>query len=158
MTQMDAFDRKILAALQSDGRLTNAELAEAVGLSPSQCSRRRSQLETSGIIEGYTARINPAKVGIGLTSIISVTLASHDEQNAARLRALLSDLPNVQDAYALTGEMDYSIKVVCADLEALSTFINKTLLPHEAVQNVRTAIVLDTLKSSSSLPLSQLAP
>jgi len=153
MDQIDGFDRKILAALQTDGRLTNAELADAVGLSPSQCSRRRSQLEQSGIIEGYTARINPAKVGIGLTSIISVTLASHDEQNADRLRALLSGLPNVQDAYALTGEMDYSIKVVCADLEALSTFINKTVLPHEAVQNVRTAIVLDTLKSSSALPI-----
>jgi len=153
---MDRFDRKILAALQDDGRLTNAELAEVVGLSPSQCSRRRTHLEQTGVIEGYTARVSPAKVGIGLTSIISVTLASHDEKNAERLRALLSSLPEVQDAYALTGEMDYSIKVVCEDLEALSAFINKRLLPHEAVQNVRTAIVLDTLKSTSALPLSQL--
>lgn len=150
---MDGFDRKILAALQRDGRLTNGDLADTVGLSASQCSRRRSQLEKNGVIEGYAARVNPAKVGIGLTSIISVTLSHHDEQNAERLQKLLSELPNVQDAYALTGEMDYSIKVVSENLEALSTFINKTLLPHPAVQNVRTAIVLDTLKSTSALPI-----
>ena len=153
---MDQFDRSILAALQKDGRLTNTELAEVVGLSASQCSRRRTQLEQTGVIDGYAARVNPAKVGIGLTSIISVTLATHDEKNAERLRALLSSLPEVQDAFALTGEMDYSIKVVCKDLEVLSAFVNKRLLPHEAVQNVRTAIVLDTLKSTTVLPLSHL--
>ncbi len=150
---MDTFDRKILAALQKDGRLTNAELAEVVGLSASQCSRRRVSLEQTGVIRGYTAQIDAAKVGVELTSLISITLATHDEQNAAKLRALLSELPNVQDAYALTGEMDYSIKVVSENLEALSSFVNKTLLPHPAVQNVRTAIVLDTLKSTSALPL-----
>ena len=150
---MDTFDRKVLAALQKDGRLTNAELAEVVGLSASQCSRRRVSLEQTGVIRGYTAQIDAAKVGIELTSLISITLATHDEQNAAKLRALLSELPNVQDAYALTGEMDYSIKVVSENLEALSSFVNKTLLPHPAVQNVRTAIVLDTLKSTSALPL-----
>ncbi|MFD0917386.1 Lrp/AsnC family transcriptional regulator [Pseudahrensia aquimaris] len=150
---LDAFDRKILASLQEDGRFTNAELADRVGLSASQCSRRRTALEDAGIINGYTARLDPEKVGIGLKSLVSVTLATHNDDNAANLRSLLARLPQVLDAYALTGEMDYMIKVVTPDLKALSEFINQTLLPHKAVQNVKTAIVLDTLKETSALPV-----
>ena len=151
---MDEFDRKILAALQKDGRLTNSELGEIVNLSPSVCSRRRSSLEKTGVIKGYNAQLDPKKIGIGLTSIVSVSLSTHDDQNAERFRSLIADLDNVQDAYALTGEMDYSLKVVSADLDALSAFINQKLLPHEAVSNVKTAIVLDTLKTTSRLPVS----
>jgi DNA-binding Lrp family transcriptional regulator len=152
---MDLFDRKILSALQLDGRLTNGELAERVGLSASQCSRRRMQLEFSGVIDGYAARVNPLKVGIALTSMISVTLNNHNEANAENLRKLLKSNDKVLDAYALTGEMDYHIKVVSTDLEDLSDFINKVLLPHDAVQNVRTSIALGTIKSSTVLPLDQ---
>lgn len=152
---MDVFDRKILSALQLDGRLTNGELAERVGLSASQCSRRRMQLELSGVIDGYAARVNPLKVGIALTSMISVTLNNHNEANAENLRKLLKSNDKVLDAYALTGEMDYHIKVVSTDLEDLSDFINKVLLPHDAVQNVRTSIALGTIKSSTVLPLDQ---
>lgn len=154
MSSLDAFDRKILKALQENGRLTNNELGERIGLSPSVCSRRRSSLENLGVIRRYTAELDPAKLGIGIKSIISVSLSNHDERNAERFKTLLSGLPNVQEAYALTGEMDYSIKVVCKDLDALSQFINSTLLPHEAVANVKTTIVLDTLKSTSELPVS----
>ncbi|MBO6816018.1 MAG: Lrp/AsnC family transcriptional regulator [Rhizobiaceae bacterium] len=154
MSNLDAFDRKILKALQENGRLTNNELGERIGLSPSVCSRRRSSLENLGVIRRYTAELDPAKLGIGIKSIISVSLSNHDERNAERFKTLLSGLPNVQEAYALTGEMDYSIKVVCKDLDALSQFINSTLLPHEAVANVKTTIVLDTLKSTSELPVS----
>lgn len=150
---MDLFDRKILDALQNDGRLTNSELADHVGLSSSQCSRRRTQLEHAGVIQGYSARVDPQKVGIALTSMISVTLSNHTEANANDLRNLLKLNVNVLDAYALTGEMDYHIKVVSADLDDLSEFINKVLLPHPAVQNVRTSIALGMIKSSTVLPL-----
>ncbi len=154
MDNLDNFDRKIVHALQQDGRLTNSDLGEIVGLSASQCSRRRMALEEAGVIRGYTALIDPEKIGVALTSIISVTLARHNDDNAERLSALLSGLENVQEAFSLTGEMDYSIKVVTPDLKALSTFINTVLLPHEAVQNVKTAIVLDTIKSTTALPVS----
>lgn len=139
--------------LQKDGRLTNGELAERVGLSPSQCSRRRSQLEDAKVIRGYRADLDPEKVGIGLTCMISINVATHNEDSASKLQQLLLRLPNVQEAHALTGEMDYSIKVVARDLRELSDFINTTLLPHEAVRNVRTSIVLDTIKQTGSLPL-----
>lgn len=149
---MDDFDRKILTHLQANGRLTNGELAERIGLSPSQCSRRRSQLEAAGVIRGYHADLDPLKVGIGVTCMIAINLATHNEDNAERLRQLLMRLPNVQEAHSLTGDMDYSIKVVARDLQELSDFINTTLLRHEAVQNVKTSIILGTIKQSSSLP------
>ena len=152
---MDGFDCNIIRALQKDGRLTNGELGERVGLSASQCSRRRTALEESGVIRGYTALVDPEKIGVDLTSIISVTMASHDDENADQFRQLLANLDNVQEAFSLTGEMDYSIKVVSPDLKSLSRFISEVLLPHKAVRNVKTAIVLDTIKSTLALPINQ---
>lgn len=151
--ELDSFDRKILAELQEDGRLTNGELSDRVGLSPSQCSRRRNALEASGVIRGYHADLDPSKLGIGVTCMIALNLATHSENNAERLRQFLLRLPEVQEAHALTGEMDYSIKVVVRDLQELAAFINRTLLRQEAVLNVKTSIVLDTIKQSSSLPI-----
>ncbi len=151
--QIDRLDRKILLALQADGRLTNAELAEQIGLSASQCSRRRSQLEKNKIITSYSANVAPEQIGIDIVSMISINLAKHDEDIAADFRQLLNKLPNVQDAFALTGEMDYSIKVVSANLDDLSKFINTVLLKHPAVQNVRTSIVLDKIKSTTNIPV-----
>ena len=150
---IDRFDRKLLAALQADGRLTNQELADRVGLSASQCSRRRTALETCGLIEGYHAKLNRDMAGFGLTCLVSVTLATHNADNAKRLLALFERLDNVQEAHAMTGEMDYLIKVVTPDLKSLSEFVNSQLLPHEAVQNVKTSIVLETLKESTAIPL-----
>ena len=153
MDGIDEFDRKILQALQSDGRLTNAELADRVGLSASQCSRRRTQLENTGVITGYHAHLDGERVGIGLVSLVSITLSHHDEKNADRLRQLLQQIPNVQHAYALTGEMDYLVSIATRDLNELSELINKTLLPHAAVQNVKTAIALETIKDTGYVPV-----
>ena len=120
--QLDRFDRRILALLQEDGRLTNSELAERVHLSASQCSRRRQRLEEQGYIVGYRAELDRDRLGFGFVNVISVTLATHNRDNARRFRALVTRLPEVQEAHALTGEMDYFLKVVTADLKALSEF------------------------------------
>lgn len=150
---LDGFDQKILAALQHDARLTNAEIADQVHLSPSQCSRRRLRLEQDGIITGYHARLDRERTGFGLVNMVSVTLATHDRENANRFARLMDDCPQVLEAYALTGEMDYLLKVVTNDLKGLSGFVNNVLLPHESVQNVKTAIVLNILKDTQALPL-----
>lgn len=150
---MNDSDRKILAALQRDARLTNNDLAETVGLSPSQCSRRRAQLEEEGLIIGYHAKLDREKTGFGLTSIISVTLATHSEDNSKRIRDLFAALPEVMEAHAMTGDMDYYVKIVTKDLKSLSEFINDKLLAHPAVQQVRTAVSLQTLKETNSLPV-----
>ena len=151
--QIDHFDRKILALLQDDGRLTTGELSERINLSPSQCSRRRQRLEEEGFIRGYRAVLDRDRLGFSLTNMVTVTLATHNRDNAQRFAELVSRLPEVQEAHALTGEMDYILKVVTPDLKSLANFVNQVLLPDEAVQHVKTAIVLETLKESAALPL-----
>lgn len=150
---LDEFDRKLLRLLQEDARLTNQQLSERINLSPSQCSRRRQRLEDAGIIKAYRADLDRDLLDLGIVNIITVTLATHNRDNAQRFGRLIGGLPEVMEAYALTGEMDYIIKVVTPDLKALSAFVNDVLLPHESVQHVKTAIVLDTLKESASLPI-----
>jgi len=151
---MDRFDRKILEELQRDARLTNNDLSERVNLSPSQCSRRRARLEDDGFIRGYYAELDRDRLGLGIVNIITVTLHTHNRDNAQRFARLVNRLPEVLEAHSLTGEMDYMLKVVTADLKALSEFVNNELLPHESVQHVKSAIVLDTLKETHELPFS----
>ncbi|MGH6761138.1 MAG: Lrp/AsnC family transcriptional regulator [Phyllobacterium sp.] len=157
MEHLDNFDLKLLSELQRDGHLTNNDLSELIALSPSQCSRRRARLEGEGFITGYQARIDRQKLGLDLLVVISVTLATHNRDNAKRFARLISDLPEVLEAYALTGEMDYHLKVVTPDLAGLSHFVNEVLLPHDSVQHVKTSIVLQTLKSFGGLPISERA-
>ncbi|MBW8640641.1 Lrp/AsnC family transcriptional regulator [Hoeflea sp. WL0058] len=150
---MDRYDRKILEELQQDARLTNNDLSERVNLSPSQCSRRRTRLEQEGFIRGYFAGLDRNLLGLGIVNIITVTLDTHNRDNARRFARLVEGLPEVLEAHSLTGEMDYLLKVVTPDLRALSGFVNDVLLPHESVRHVKSAIVLDTLKETHALPL-----
>jgi len=151
--QIDGFDRKILALLQQDARLTNNELSAKVNLSPSQCSRRRQRLEDEGYVRSYRAVLDRERLGFPLVNIITVTLSTHNRDNARHFARLLERLPEVQEAHALTGEMDYILKVVTPDLRSLADFVNGVLLPHDSVQHVKTAIVLETLKETNALPL-----
>ena len=150
---MDQFDRRILQDLQEDARLTNNDLSERMNLSPSQCSRRRIQLEEAGYIGGYFAGLDRLKLGLGIINIITVTLDTHNRDNARRFANLINELPEVLEAHALTGEMDDMLKVVTPDLKDLSGFVNDVLLPHDSVRHVKSAIVLDTLKDTHALPL-----
>jgi len=150
---LDSTDRRILRALQQDGRLTNQELAERVNLSASQCSRRRSQLERAGVIAGYRALVDRGAAGLGIAAFVSVGLTSHNRDSAARFAAYVARVDEVVEAHALTGDMDYQLKVVVTDLASLSRLINDVLLPHEAVATVRTSIILETLKEHGVLPL-----
>jgi DNA-binding Lrp family transcriptional regulator len=150
---MDDFDRKLLSAIQHNGAQTNQELADAVGLSPSQVSRRRQQLESAGIIERYEARLSPEKLGFDVRTFVHVSLAEHSPQNSRRFADLIRRTPEILEAHALTGEADYLLKVVVKNLRGLSVLINEILLPHESVARVRSEIVLETLKESSALPL-----
>ena len=149
----DAFDLRILAALQADGTLSKQALAERVQLSPSQCSRRRARLEAAGLIRRYRAVLSADRLGFGILALVGVRLATHSPDNAARFRRLVASLPEVQEAFALTGDIDYQLKLAVPSLKALSGIINDVLLAHEAVQTVQSSIVLDTLKDDNLLPL-----
>lgn len=154
---LDGFDISLLAALQQNGRLTNQELGDRIGLSPSQCSRRRAALEASGLIRGYRAELAAEALGFRLLVFINVTLTAHSGDNARSFRALVARTEEVQEAYALTGDTDYLLKVVVPDLKDLSALVNDVLLPHDSVARVRSSIVLDRLKETALLPLRALA-
>src|SRR4051812_3112133 len=117
---IDDFDIRLLRALQDDGRLTNNDLADKVRLSPSQCSRRRAALEDGGVIAGYHAALAAEAVGLDVVVFVQVTLATHSPDNAKRFAAMIGPLEAVQEAYALTGEADYLVKMVVPDLKALA--------------------------------------
>lgn len=150
---LDTFDWRLIAALQDDASLTNAGLADRIGLSASQVSRRRQRLEDSGVIGGYRALIDPLAVGLGVTVFIHVALDTHSRDNARRFRDLVRMTPAVLEAHALTGEADYLIKLAVGNLKELSALVNDVFLPHESVARVRSEIVLETLKQTAGLPL-----
>jgi DNA-binding Lrp family transcriptional regulator len=154
---MDRFDIALLNALQEDGRLTNYELADRVGLSASQCSRRRAALEEARVISSYHARLSEEALGLDILVFIQVTLATHSPNNSQQFHKLINSLPEVQEAYSLTGEADYLVRLTVPDLKSLSRILNDVLLPHGSVAHVRSSIVLDRVKRTMSLPLSHLA-
>jgi DNA-binding Lrp family transcriptional regulator len=153
MTDMDALDWRLIDQLQGDASQTNAVLAERIGLSASQVSRRRQRLEEAGVIKGYRAVLDAASVGLGVIVFVHVALDTHSRDNARRFRDLVRLTPSVLEAHALTGEADYLLKVAVGDLKALSQLVNEVLLPHESVARVRSEIALDTLKEPGTLPL-----
>ena len=155
---LDRADVSILDILQAEGDITNSALAERVFMSPSQVSRRRQDLKESGVIRGYRADVDRAKVGLSVVAFISVTLVRHSPENAAQLRALIAETPWITDAYALSGENDYLFKVVTRDLNEYFNFVTKFLLAQETVEKVRTEFVLDLVKEAGPVPIGVTAP
>lgn len=153
MISLDGFDLKMLIALQEDGRLTNQQLADAVGLSASQCSRRRMRLEEEGVISGYHADLASERLGFNVIAFVRITLATHSPDNAQHFRDLVQRVDDVQEAYSLTGDADYLLKIILRDLKSLSDIVNDVLMPHPSVAHVRSSIVLDRLKATAKLPL-----
>jgi DNA-binding Lrp family transcriptional regulator len=154
---MDDFDLKILGALQGDGRLTNNELAERIGLSASQCSRRRSALEQAGVIAGYHAALANQAVGLDVVVFVQVGLATQSADSAQAFATLISGMDEVLEAFSLTGESDYLVKMVVPDLKTLARILSEVFLPHRSVAHVRSSVVLDRLKETTRLPLHHLA-
>ena len=152
-SEPDSIDWRLLSALQENAALTNAELAERAGVSPSQVSRRRQRLEADGLIRGYHAALDPERVGLGVVVFIHVTLAAHSPKNAQRFRDLVKRVGDVLEAHAMTGESDYMLKVALPGLKDLAVLVNDVLLPHESIARVRSEIVLETLKDTRTLPL-----
>ena len=154
---IDAIDRRILRALQHDGRMTFDQLAERVQLSPSATLRRVRKLEEGGAIAGYVAVLEPSQVGLGLTAYLNVRLEklteSHKRNPMDVFRASVQTWPEVVECAALSGEMDYLLRVVVADMQHYSRFVLETLLKHPSVQDCRTSFVLDWVKRTTALPV-----
>jgi len=157
---LDKTDRKILSILQSDGRLTNQEVAERVNLSPSPCLRRIKNLEEAGVIRQYVALLDADKIGLGLLAYVNVRLEKHSDLPAAGGRSPLTDFsasvanwPEVVACYAMTGDLDYLLRVHVEDMEHFSRFMMETLLRHPAVTDVKSSFALQKIKETTALPL-----
>ena len=160
MTQaqaLDKLDRAILRCLQQNGRETYDIVGEKVGLSPSAVLRRVKRLEDAGVIDRYVALLRPEAVGLGLTAYINVRLEKHTESHKRNpmdaFRASVQTWPEVVECAALTGEMDYLLRVVVQDMAHYSRFIMDTLLKHPSVQDCKTSFVLDRVKATTAVPV-----
>lgn len=154
---LDKLDRAILRRLQANARETYDVIGEQVGLSPSAVLRRVKRLEETSVIERYVALVPPEKVGLGLTAYLNVRLEKYTESHKRNpmdaFRASVQNWPEVVECVSLTGEMDYLLQVVVADMQHYSRFIMDTLLKHPSVQDCKTSFVLDRVKATTSIPL-----
>lgn len=156
--KLDRTDRRILAALQQDGRMSHLALAEQVGLSPTPCARRVRALETAGVIQGYAALVDPRRVGQSIQAIVQIKLEQHTDEIADRFRRSLQERPEVMACYAMAGDMDFLLHVVVRDIEALSDFTLRRLLRIPGVRDVRSSVVLETVKRTMAVPLDDGTP
>jgi Lrp/AsnC family leucine-responsive transcriptional regulator len=150
---LDRIDRALLRLLQQQGRLSNAELAERVNLSPSAALRRVQRLEATGVIAGYAARLDAPALGLGLAAFVRVQLAAHTNAAIEHFAQVMQDADEVIACHALTGDMDYLLEVRVADLEHFSRFLLDRLLNDAGVADVNSSFVLRTVKTARGLPL-----
>lgn len=153
--ELDQTDLKILGALQANARLTNAELAEQVGLSLSPCWRRLKRLEEIGVINGYQAVLNRKLLGLGVTAFVRIDIERHTPVFERKFEEAIAELPEVISCHVISGEGAFLLVVVCDSLETYSNFALNTLMALPGVKDTQTSFSLKEVKSSSMLPLRQ---
>jgi Lrp/AsnC family leucine-responsive transcriptional regulator len=152
-SDLDPFDCRIVAELQADGRLSNVELADKIGLSPSPCLRRVKRLERDGYIEGYRATLRRDRIGLGFSVFLSIKIDGHANERALTFEKAIVEMPEVIACHLVSGEADYLLEVVVPDLADYQRFLVDKLLNLPIVREVRSNIAIQTLKAGAPLPL-----
>lgn len=147
MPDIDAIDQKIIGALRRDSRVSNADLAEAVGVSASSCWRRVRALEEAGIITGYGIRVDDAKMGVGFEAIVQVHLVRHEQGQLQEFIRAVKLQPEIRACFATTGQSDYHMIVQCSDITAYNRFLEEVLFRLPAVASAQTNVVLRSVKA-----------
>ena len=150
---LDAFDRRIIAELQQDGRTTNQALAERIGLSPSPCLRRVRMLEDAGVITRYVGLVDPEKLGLTVTAFVRVRLGEQSDRHLAAFEEIVGGFSEVMECYLMTGESDYQLRVLVASLSAFEDFLRHKLTRVEGVAQVTTSFALRPIVYRTALPL-----
>ncbi|MCC0031139.1 MAG: Lrp/AsnC family transcriptional regulator [Brucellaceae bacterium] len=150
---MDSKDRQIIRALQKDGRLTNQDLSRAVNLSPSPCLRRVRALEDAGIIKGYTALVDQKACGLPLTAFIRIRLSPHSKETVAAFEREIARLDEILDCFLMSGQVDYLLRVIAADLDAYEHFVRDKLHAIPSIASIDTSFAYGVLKQSRTYPL-----
>ncbi|WP_431324463.1 Lrp/AsnC family transcriptional regulator [Rhizobium sp. YTU87027] len=150
---LDQFDIRLLAAIQRNAELTQAELSQLVNLSAAQCSRRLDRLRSDGFVQNVVAILNPEKLGFSVVAHTLVSLRAHTEEGNEQLHRFVETAPEILECYSQTGEADFLMKIVASDLDHLSVFLERMIKVAGGLASVRSSIVLRTLKKSTELPL-----
>jgi len=153
MEKFDRYDRILLETLQSKGRASNVELSERVNLSPPQCYRRVQRLEQEGVIRGYSAQVDAAALGLGVTAFVNLNIAREQFKQVRELEKAIRQFPEILECYTISGDFDYLLKVVAVDLKSLSSFLTDRLMQVPGVAGVRSMVCLEEIKPASPLPL-----
>ena len=153
---LDRIDKRILKELQANGRISNQDLADRVGLSPSPCLRRVKQLEDEGIIEGYVALVNASKLGLKMMALIQIRMDRHTPERFEQFEAMIRTYPQVLECILITGQTaDYQVKVVVADMEEYQDFLLNKITPLPGVSDVHSSFILRQVVHSTALPLDE---
>lgn len=151
--QLDEIDHRILDQIQTDGRITNQELSERIGLSPSPCLRRLKQMEQNGVISRYVALVDPERVGLSVTAFVRVRLDQQDDRHLAIFETAVAGFPEVMECYLMTGDADYQLRVLVSSLNAFEDFLRQKLTKIEGVSEVTTSFALRPVVYRTALPL-----
>jgi len=155
MLKLDSIDLRILALLQENGRMSNLEMAEVIGLSPAQCSRRHHRLDECGVIAQYEARLRPAALGLQVTAFVHIGMERGHMRDLKLFRQTLGRMPEVLECHSVTGDFDYVLKVIARDLEGLNVILTGRLVALPGVNFVKSLVCLEEIKPRSGLPLPQ---
>jgi len=152
--QLDRYDRQILELLQQDGRISNQDLADRIGLSPSPCLRRVRTLEEAGVITGYRAMLDAKKLGLSLMALIGISMDQHTPERFANLEASIAEIPEILECLLITGQQsDYQLKVVVRDMDAYQDLLLNKITRIQGVTGVHTSFVLRRVVDRSNLPI-----
>lgn len=157
MNELDRYDRILLKTLQENGRASNVELSEKASLSAPQCFRRVRNLEAEGIIRGYSAQVDPSRVGFGVVAFVNLNIDREQFKQVRAFEQAIRKFPEILECYAISGDFDYLLKVVATDLKSLSNFLTDRLMQVRGVSGVRSMVCLEEIKQASPLPIDQTA-
>lgn len=152
-THLDEVDVQLLALLQQDGRITNADLAKKVGLSPPSVLQRVRVLEKAGLIKGYFGLLDPEKLGLRITALAMISLSLHQEQPIERFRRSVNEIPEILECYHVSGEFDFLLKIVVKDIRSYEQLIREKLSKIKGIGQIKTSFVLATTKHTTQIPL-----
>lgn len=151
--KLDATDRKILEILQANSNITNAQLAKEIGLSPAPTLERVNKLEASGVIRSYHAVINPASVGLGVSTFVMASLKGHNKDNIEKFIAAIKRIPEIIECHHVTGAGDFILKIVCVDIAAYQQLMLERVSNIDVVDSLQSMVILSTFKDSKSMPI-----
>ena len=152
-TDLDSYDRHALRLLQTDGRMSNRDLAEAIHLSPTPCWRRIRELERSGVIRGYRAELDPSRIGLNLTVLAQVELDNHHPNTVAAFDRAINAIPEVLECHMVSGDHDYFLKIIARDMQAYSEILRTQLLQLPGVNRISSTFVMRSAKATGSFPV-----